>query len=132
MGDAGALFLGVLLAILTLRLHPNTNTQMGSYLTPIFLMGIPILDTSVAVSSRLKRNISPFQGGQDHLSHRLIRIGTSRKKTALILWTLSTYFALLGVLISRCPDVYEIALIILGILSWLVLYIWFMKQNNSK
>ena len=38
MGDAGALFLGVLLATLTIRLEPNTNTQIGSYLTPVFLL----------------------------------------------------------------------------------------------
>ena len=59
MGDAGALFLGVLLAILTIRLRPGSDTQIGSYFTPIFLLAIPILDTSVAVISRISRHISP-------------------------------------------------------------------------
>jgi UDP-GlcNAc:undecaprenyl-phosphate GlcNAc-1-phosphate transferase len=76
MGDAGALFLGVLLATLTIRLNPDTKTQVASFATPILLIAIPILDTSVAVFSRLRRGISPFQGGRDHLSHRLIRLGS--------------------------------------------------------
>ena len=87
MGDAGALFLGVLLATLTVRFEPNVQTQIGSYLIPIFLLAIPILDTTVAVFSRVRRHLSPFQGGQDHLSHRLIRAGLSRKQAAFSLWS---------------------------------------------
>jgi hypothetical protein len=49
MGDAGALFLGVLLATLTVRLNPETQTQVGSYLTPVFLLAIPILDTAAYI-----------------------------------------------------------------------------------
>jgi UDP-GlcNAc:undecaprenyl-phosphate GlcNAc-1-phosphate transferase len=79
MGDAGALFLGVLLATLTVRFEPSTQSQISSYLIPVILIAIPILDTTIAVVSRLRRNLSPFQGGQDHLSHRLIRSGYARK-----------------------------------------------------
>ena len=91
MGDAGALFLGVLLATLTVRFEPNTQTQIGSYLVPILLLAIPILDTTVAVLSRVRRHLSPFQGGQDHLSHRLIRAGLSRKQAEFCLWSFSAF-----------------------------------------
>ena len=64
MGDAGALFLGVLLATLTIRLNPDTQTLFASFAIPILLLAIPILDTCVAVFSRLRRGISPFQGGK--------------------------------------------------------------------
>ena len=94
MGDAGALFLGVLLATLTIRLNPDTNSTIASFSIPILILAVPILDTSVAVISRLRRKISPFQGGKDHLSHRLIRFGISRKKSAVSLWLLSGFFAL--------------------------------------
>ena len=93
MGDAGALFLGVLIAALTARFQPTSESQVGAFFIPVFLLAIPILDTTVAVFSRLKRNISPFQGGQDHLSHRLIRAGLSRRQSALMLWTLSAIFS---------------------------------------
>ena len=82
MGDAGALFLGVLIATLTIRLQPDTEVMWTSLATQVLLLAVPILDTSVAVISRIKRGISPFQGGHDHLSHRLIRGGLSRRTAA--------------------------------------------------
>ncbi len=131
MGDAGALFLGVLLATLTVRLNPDTQTQVGSYLTPIFLLAIPILDTTVAVLSRLKRHISPFQGGQDHLSHRLIRAGLSRRKAAVSLWTLSALFAAVAILISRVNEITEILLIASSGLAWILLFVLFFKSKDA-
>jgi UDP-GlcNAc:undecaprenyl-phosphate GlcNAc-1-phosphate transferase len=130
MGDAGALFLGVLLATLTIRLEPNTNTQIGSYLTPVFLLAVPILDTTVAVISRLRRHISPFQGGQDHLSHRLIRAGLSRKQAAISLWLLSGVYGALAILISRANSIFENYFVTAGATLWVVLFALFFKQKD--
>ena len=131
MGDAGALFLGVLLATLTIRIEPNTKTQMGSYLTPVFLLAVPILDTTVAVISRLRRHVSPFQGGQDHLSHRLIRAGLSRKQAALSLWMLSALYGAVAIFISRVDLIVEKFLIASGISLWVFLFILFFRQKDS-
>jgi len=131
MGDAGALFLGVLLATLTIRFEPNAKTQIGSYLTPVFLLAVPILDTTVAVFSRLRRHISPFQGGQDHLSHRLIRAGLSRKQAALSLWILSALYGVIAIFISRVDLNVEKYLVAAGLLLWVFLFIMFFKQKDS-
>ena len=131
MGDAGALFLGVLLATLTIRLHPNSDTQIGSYFTPIFLLAIPILDTTVAVLSRLRRHLSPFQGGQDHLSHRLVRAGLSRRQAATFLWGLSALFGTVSILISR-PNALIENYLVGGIgLLWVVLFILFFRTKDA-
>ena len=131
MGDAGALFLGVLLATLTIRFEPNAKTQIGSYLTPVFLLAVPILDTTVAVFSRLRRHISPFQGGQDHLSHRLIRAGLSRKQAALSLWMLSALYGVMAIFISRVDLIVEKYLVAAGLSLWVFLFILFFKQKDS-
>ncbi len=131
MGDAGALFLGVLLATLTIRFEPNSKTQIGSYLTPVFLLAVPILDTTVAVISRIRRHISPFQGGQDHLSHRLIRAGLSRKQAALSLWMLSALYGAVAIFISRVDIIVEKYLVAAGLSLWVVLFIMFFKQKDS-
>ena len=55
MGDAGALFLGILVASLTIRFDPNPIDRIASFAVPILLLAVPILDTSVAVVSRLRR-----------------------------------------------------------------------------
>ena len=83
MGDAGALFIGIMIATLTIRLKPNAETEWTSLATPVLLLAVPILDTSVAVISRMRRGVSPFQGGHDHLSHRLVRSGMQRKTAAM-------------------------------------------------
>lgn len=131
MGDAGALFLGVLLATLTIRFEPNTKTQIGSYLTSFFLLAVPILDTTVAVISRIRRHISPFQGGQDHLSHRLIRAGLSRKQAAVSLWLLSAINGAIAIFISRVNSIVESYLISAGLLLWLVLFVLFFRQKDA-
>jgi UDP-GlcNAc:undecaprenyl-phosphate GlcNAc-1-phosphate transferase len=131
MGDAGALFLGVLLATLTIRLNPDTNSTIASFSIPVLLLAVPILDTSVAVISRLRRKISPFQGGKDHLSHRLIRFGISRKKSAVSLWLLSGFFALFAVFISTDMFNQDINLVIAALTIWLLLFASFIKTKDS-
>jgi UDP-GlcNAc:undecaprenyl-phosphate GlcNAc-1-phosphate transferase len=97
MGDAGALFLGVLIATLTIRLQPNTDSLWKSLATPILLLAVPILDTTTVVISRIKRGVSPLQGGHDHLSHRLMKRGVPRKRAVIVLWALS--FSILGFIV---------------------------------
>jgi UDP-GlcNAc:undecaprenyl-phosphate/decaprenyl-phosphate GlcNAc-1-phosphate transferase len=131
MGDAGALFLGVLLASLTIRLRPDSDNQIGSYFTPIFLLAIPILDTSVAVISRIRRNISPFQGGQDHLSHRLMRAGLSRKQAVTSLWGLSALYGVVAIFISWPNSDMENYLVYGAGLLWILFFILFIRSKDA-
>ena len=131
MGDAGALFLGILIATLTIRLQPNTEVMWTSLATPVLLLAIPILDTSVAVLSRIKRGISPLQGGHDHLSHRLVRGGMSRKSAAILLWTLSGFFALCAIAIPRTSEGLEQIIVAIAALVWAVLFIKFFQSKDA-
>ena len=92
MGDAGALFLGIIIAVLTIRLDPEVGPQSRALAIPLLLMAVPILDTTTVVISRLSRGISPFTGGRDHISHRLMRKGLGRKATAYALWAMAAAF----------------------------------------
>jgi len=130
MGDAGALFLGVLLATLTVRFEPNSQSQIGSYLTPLLLLAIPILDTTIAVFSRIRRHISPFQGGQDHLSHRLIRFGFTRKFSAIFLWSLSGIFSVIAIGISITAQMYINYLVVIAGIIWVTLFLLFFRTKD--
>jgi UDP-GlcNAc:undecaprenyl-phosphate GlcNAc-1-phosphate transferase len=112
-------------------LKPNSETQIGAYFTPVFLLAIPILDTTVAVLSRLRRHISPFQGGQDHLSHRLIRAGLSRKQAAASLWGLSGLYGAVAIFISRPNSSIENYLVGSAGLLWVVLFILFFRTKDA-
>jgi len=131
MGDAGALFLGVLLATLTVRFEPTTQSLISAYFVPIFLLAIPILDTTIAVLSRIRRHISPFQGGQDHLSHRLIRAGCSRRTAAFGLWGLSAIYASIAVFISNTESSFENYILISAVTLWIITFLLFFKTRDS-
>jgi len=130
MGDAGALFLGVLIATLTVRFKPSTDNSITSFAIPVLLLAIPILDTTVAVFSRLRRQISPFQGGKDHLSHRLVRYGVSRKKAAITLWLLSALYGLFAVLISSL-NINENLILIIAVAIWVSLFAIFLNTKDD-
>ena len=88
MGDAGAYFLGFMLAVLTVRLRPEGSLPFEGVLIAILLALLPILDTTFVVISRLRRGIHPFTAGRDHLSHRLQARGSSVPVSVLILQAL--------------------------------------------
>ena len=99
MGDAGALFLGVLIATLTIRLQPDADSLWKSLATPILLLAVPILDTTIVVISRIRRGESPLQGGHDHLSHRLIKRGMPRKQAVVLLWVATGVVIFLSIIV---------------------------------
>jgi len=131
MGDAGALFLGILIATLTLRFDPNPINLSASFALPILLLAVPILDTTVAVISRVRRRISPFQGGQDHLSHRLMRAGLSKRQAVLSLWIISAFYCLIAIAISNAPFDTERALTGIAGVIWLLMLALFLRTPDT-
>ena len=127
LGDAGALFLGVMIAILTIRMDPGIAPTYKSLLIPVIFLAVPILDTSVAVTSRIYRGISPFTGGRDHLSHRLMRVGLTQKNAAISLWAATSVFCAAGLGIYYWPDTFGLPLIIGAGATWTALLAWFLR-----
>jgi UDP-GlcNAc:undecaprenyl-phosphate GlcNAc-1-phosphate transferase len=131
MGDAGALFLGILIASLAIRFDPNPIDRIASFAIPILLLAVPILDTSIAVASRIRRRISPFQGGRDHLSHRLMRMGLNKRQSILILWIGSILFASFAIVISNASySIERLVTIFVGAL-WLIFFIGFIRTADN-
>lgn len=90
------------------------------------------MDTSVAVLSRLRRRISPFQGGKDHLSHRLIRAGVARPIAVVALWALTGSYAFCAVLIPLVPMKPEELIVGAAWFSWFILFILFMRTSDEE
>ena len=131
MGDAGALFLGLVIASLTIRLDPNPINRFSGFLVPVFLLSVPILDTTVAVTSRLRRGISPFQGGRDHLSHRLMRNGFSKRSAVISLWLLQVFFCFFAIAISNSPYKFEGFIAGFGLALWFLLFRFFLSMADK-
>ena len=131
MGDAGALFLGIIVYVLTIRLNPGITPNYISLAIPLSLLAVPILDTSVAVVSRISRGLSPFTGGRDHLSHRLIRRGMNRKSAAIALWGLSGAFGISSVLIYKFSDMLGKPLLAVNAIALIILFVVFIRIPSA-
>jgi UDP-GlcNAc:undecaprenyl-phosphate GlcNAc-1-phosphate transferase len=136
MGDAGSLFLGALIAILSLKVDPINETKFESVSTLILFLAVPILDTSSAITSRIRRKISPFSPGLDHLSHRLMNTGLSKKQSILILWGMTLYFVFMGCLVYKTEQFVSSFLVYLNLSMLFSIYMiiankdYLLEQNN--
>jgi UDP-GlcNAc:undecaprenyl-phosphate/decaprenyl-phosphate GlcNAc-1-phosphate transferase len=131
MGDAGALFLGVVVSVLTIRLNPGIAPKWNSISLLPMLLAIPILDTCVAVFSRIDRGISPFTGGKDHLSHRLMRKGLSKQGTAFALWGAQAVFVGCALAVYQFTAAFGTPLIVAAGLVWLAAFVWFWRIPST-
>jgi UDP-GlcNAc:undecaprenyl-phosphate GlcNAc-1-phosphate transferase len=131
MGDAGALFLGVIISVATIRLNPGITPTWQSLAIPVMLLAVPLLDTCVAVFSRLARGLSPLTGGKDHLSHRLVRDGLTRRMAAISLWSASGVSALFALGVYFFADSLGSILIAVFAAGWLTALVLFLRTSSQ-
>jgi UDP-GlcNAc:undecaprenyl-phosphate GlcNAc-1-phosphate transferase len=130
MGDAGALFLGIIISVATIRLNPGITPTWHSLAIPVMLLAVPLLDTCVAVFSRLARGLSPLTGGKDHLSHRLVRAGLTRPMAAISLWSASGVCAMFAICVYFFADSLGSALIGTFATVWLMALVLFLRTPS--
>lgn len=100
LGDCGSLFIGFMLATLSIKgtWHQASNLFL-ILLTPILILGIPIFDTFFVTLQRKLHGLPITRGGKDHSSHRLVLMGWSEKKAAFFLYIVASilgFTALIG------------------------------------
>jgi UDP-GlcNAc:undecaprenyl-phosphate GlcNAc-1-phosphate transferase len=120
MVDAGALSLGIIISVATIRLNPGITPTWHSLAIPVMLLAVPLLDTCVAVFSRLVRGLSPLTGGKDHLSHRLVRAGLTRPMAAISLWSASGICALFALGVYFFAESFGWILIAVFVTAWII------------
>lgn len=129
MGDTGSLFLGFLLAALAIKLRFPSNVPWITWMVPLAVLFVPILDTSLVFVSRLRRGKNPLTTpGKDHISHRLVALGLTRREAVLVCYLIGCAAGLVAIYISqaRFPDGY-IAAGLLALAAVLAI-IWFERR----
>jgi len=99
MGDTGALFLGYMIAVLSLL--GFKNVAVISFIVPIIILGVPISDTLFAIVRRLVHKQPLAAPDKSHLHHCLLRLGYSHRKTVLIIYGISALFGVVAVVFSQ-------------------------------
>ncbi|HVO94849.1 MAG TPA: hypothetical protein VMT22_18500 [Terriglobales bacterium] len=89
MGDAGSLFLGASLSLLTVHANGQASNILSLVAVPTCILLVPILDTTLVTVTRLLRGQPISQGGKDHTSHRLVTLGLSEPHAVLLLYLMA-------------------------------------------
>jgi UDP-GlcNAc:undecaprenyl-phosphate GlcNAc-1-phosphate transferase len=99
LGDSGALFIGFLLAALSL-----TGTQKASTVVavaiPLMAFALPVIDTGFAVARRFISGKPLFEGDREHIHHKLLERGWSQRRVAFALYGVCALFGLLALLFT--------------------------------
>lgn len=99
MGDTGSLFLGFNLSVLAIMGLTKSATVVSLFL-PVIILGIPILDTTLAIFRRFHNGKPIFSPDKEHLHHRLLDLGLSHRRTVLVIYGVSLLLGVSAVLMS--------------------------------
>src|ERR1700733_2815752 len=121
MGDGGAMFLGYLMAVLSLKLRPEGSDSQIGWLVPLLILGVPIFDTTLVSISRSRRGLIPFTSpGKDHTAHRLANLGLGQRGAVLALYAAACVFGVLALLIPSSSLGQALCLVAVVVLCSLV------------
>jgi UDP-GlcNAc:undecaprenyl-phosphate GlcNAc-1-phosphate transferase len=87
MGDTGSMFLGFVLSTSAIQTNQKASTAVA-VLIPGIALGLPIMDTLLAIGRRAVRGRPLFQADKEHIHHRLLASGLSHKQAVLVLYGL--------------------------------------------
>ena len=115
MGDGGAMFLGFMMATLSLKLRLAGISGAMVWMVTVLILIVPIFDTMLVSISRARRGLLPFASpGKDHTAHRLSNLGLKHRGAVLVLYSVGTACGLLALLVSHSAPAtsYELAIML--------------------
>lgn len=127
MGDGGSLFLGFMIAVLSV-VGPLKKTTVLAVVVPVIVLGIPIFDTAFAILRRLLSGRPIMEADKGHLHHRLMDSGYGQKRAVLMLYGISGIMGMAAVLVSR--ELLKDALV-LGCIAIVYLYVFLTDPNRN-
>lgn len=118
MGDAGAMFLGYVLAAVAVEGTLKSATAIA-LVVPLLALGLPILDTAWAIIRRFINGQPIYQADRGHLHHRLLELGLSQRQAVLVMYLISGWLGLSAVILSKAATM--LGTILLGLIFGLAL-----------
>ena len=120
MGDSGSMFLGYVLAILSIWVTDIPGR--GLSLLPLLILAVPLLDTGFAIFRRFLKGIPFYSADKDHLHHRLIARGFSATQAMLILIGFSSLFGVLALMADQITNFLGFSFLLGVSLAYIILY----------
>lgn len=121
MGDSGSLFLGYIIAVISLLGYKNVT--FTSLIVPVFLLAIPIMDTLFAIIRRLLKHESIAMPDKCHLHHQLLKLNFSIRKSVLIIYLIDILFAIASIIYVIGDSKYGIIIYVI-LFMIVIIFIW--------
>ncbi len=99
MGDGGALFIGFMLASITV-IGTLKTTAFFSLFIPILVVALPILDVALSIVRRLRSQQKLFAPDQNHLHHRLLRHGWTQREVVLGIYVITLVLSFFSICLT--------------------------------
>ena len=134
LGDCGSLFIGYVIASLTLleRYVSNASSTLFPVLMPVLVLAVPIMDTATVVLIRLREGRPIYVGDRRHLSHRLVSLGFAPRTAVLFIYLVTLSLGLGAVNLSNATLAQSMVILIqfLGLVA-LVLILLFVDRGAA-
>jgi UDP-GlcNAc:undecaprenyl-phosphate/decaprenyl-phosphate GlcNAc-1-phosphate transferase len=137
MGDTGALLVGMMLSILTIRFI-NVNEELppgyiykfnASIATGLAIIIIPIIDTVRIIIIRVSKGVSPLKADKRHIHHYLVRLGLRHQQAVFILAGIHIGYLVLITIFSKASNSFLLpAIIIISIALSFILDGYLLKK----
>ncbi len=132
MGDTGALFLGFILAAISIEGTLKSAAAIA-FFAPVLALGIPIFDTFFSIVRRLAKGQHPFEADKGHLHHRILEMGFGQKRTVLTLYLINTLLGVGGILLLKKHYFQmSIAIIVAAILIAIPIRLSLQKRSRDE
>ena len=95
LGDGGAYFLGSLIASMAL-VNSSKGEVVAAMVVPFFALGLPVLDTALAIVRRGILGLPIYRGDRQHIHHRLLDMGFSQRRTVVLLYMICALLCLVA------------------------------------
>lgn len=116
MGDTGSLFLGFLLATISLMLMQDGPSAglASSLVIPVVVLAVPIIDTSIAFFRRVRKGMHPLKPDKEHIHHRLMDLGLTHRQTVVITYAAAAVLGVSALSMSRLDSMYGLVILVLA------------------
>ncbi len=108
MGDSGSLTLGYVLAAILVSGSQRVGYHL-SLATWVMVVALPLLDTLLVMTRRVRYGHSPFLPDRTHLHHRLMALGLAHPAVVAVMYTVMAMFGTMALLLHEFPDWYTFA-----------------------
>ncbi len=114
MGNTGSMFLGLILAIIAITGYSKTQTLI-TLIIPVIALGLPIIDTSLAILRRIARGRHIFHADKEHIHHHMLTERKSQRKVVLSMYFLSCCFGMISLSFTGFKGIFAVIALVLVI-----------------